>query len=177
MNAQQLSAAIGCRLTRAALWAPHLTEAMAAYEITTPHRQAMFLAQIGHESGGLQYVKELWGPTPTQLRYEFRADLGNTELGDGSKYRGRGLIQITGRANYARCGEALGLPLITHPEYLEQAKYAALSAAWFWATHGLNPIADRGDLRAATRVINGGLNGQPERARLYESAKAALSDV
>lgn len=120
---------------------------------------AAFIAQIGHESGQLVYVREIWGPTPAQTKYEGRADLGNTVPGDGLKCRGRGLIQITGRANYAACGEALGLDLINHPELLEQPQYACMSAAWFWATKGLNTLADAGDFDRITKRINGWLNG------------------
>ena len=113
-------------------------------------RVAAFIAQIGHESGQLRYVKEIWGPTAAQMRYEGRADLGNTQPGDGSKYRGRGLIQITGRANYKACGEALGLDLINHPELLEKPQHACMSAAWFWATKGLSPLDDEGGLEGLT---------------------------
>jgi len=95
-------------------------------------RVAEFLAQIAHESGGFRYTREIWGPTPAQARYEGRADLGNTEKGDGSRYRGRGLIQVTGRANYRACGLALDLPLLDSPEYLERPMIAARSAGWFW---------------------------------------------
>ena len=90
------------------------------YQIVGLKRVAAFIAQIGHESGQLKYVKEIWGPTAAQARYEGRADLGNTVAGDGSKYRGRGLIQITGRANYKACGEALSLDLTNYPELLEK---------------------------------------------------------
>jgi putative chitinase len=147
---------------------------MALYAIDSPARQAAFLAQIGHESGGLIYVRELWGPTPSQEGYEGRADLGNTEPGDGFRYRGRGLIQVTGRANYATCGAALNLPLIDSPELLEQASNAAQSAAWFWNSHGLNDLADTGDFNTITRRINGGLNGLANRLALYATCKAAL---
>ena len=136
---------------------------------------AAFIAQIGHESGQLQYVREIWGPTAAQLRYEGRADLGNTVTGDGSRYRGRGLIQITGRANYAACGEALGIDLINHPELLEQPQYACLSAAWFWAMKGLNTLADAGEFNTVTRRINGGLNGLADRLSLWVKAREVLA--
>lgn len=93
---------------------------MQRYQIVGPKRIAAFVAQIGHESGQLVYAREIWGSTATKLKYEGRTDLGNTVPGDGFKYRGHGLIQITGRANYAACGEALGIYLIHQPELLEQ---------------------------------------------------------
>ena len=154
----------------AGVFAPVLNTAMNRYQIVGSKRVAAFIAQIGHESGQLKYVKEIWGPTKAQARYEGRADLGNTQPGDGSKFRGRGLIQITGRANYKACGEALGLDLIRHPELLEQPQYACLSAAWFWATNGLNTLADADKFEAITRRINGGLNGQLHRVALYRQA-------
>lgn len=138
-------------------------------------RVAAFIAQIGHESGQLVYLREIWGPTSAQKGYEGRADLGNTVTGDGFKYRGRGLIQVTGRANYAACGEALGLDLINHPELLEQPQHACMSAAWFWATHGLNTLADADKFETITRRINGGLNGQADRLNLWAKASAVLA--
>ena len=160
---------------QAGVFVPVLNTAMGKYGIVTRLRIAAFIAQIGHESGQLVYVREIWGPTPAQAKYEGRKDLGNTVPGDGFKYRGRGLIQITGRANYAACGEALGLDLLNRPELLEQTQYAALSAAWFWSVNGLNTLADAGDLKGVTLRINGGLNGQADRQGLYDKALKVLA--
>lgn len=174
MSPDQLAAALGINLQRAQTWADPLSAAMALYAIDSPARQASFLAQVGHESGRLVYVRELWGPTPSQEGYEGREDLGNTEKGDGFKYRGRGLIQVTGRSNYQTCGDALSLPLVDHPELLEQPDNASLSAAWFWNSRGLNDLADIGDFNTITRRINGGLNGLQDRLALYALCKSAL---
>ena len=159
----------------AGVFVPVLNTAMNRYQIVGTKRVAAFIAQIGHESGQLKYVKEIWGPTAAQMRYEGRADLGNTQPGDGSKYRGRGLIQITGRANYKACGEALGLDLINHPELLEKPQHACMSAAWFWATKGLSTLADEGKFETITRRINGGLNGMSDRQMLYTRALKVLA--
>ena len=158
----------------AGVFVPVLNTAMNRYQIVGSKRVAAFIAQIGHESGQLKYVKEIWGPTAAQMRYEGRADLGNTQPGDGSKYRGRGLIQITGRANYEACGEALGLDLIKQPELLEKPQHACMSAAWFWATKGLSTLADEGKFETITRSINGGLNGLADRQMLYARALKVL---
>ena len=152
-----------------------LNTAMNHYQIVGLKRVAAFIAQIGHESGQLKYVKEIWGPTKAQFKYEGRADLGNTVAGDGSKYRGRGLIQITGRANYAECGEALGLDLVNHPELLEKPQHASMSAAWFWSSRGLNTLADTGKFDTITRRINGGQNGAADRRGLYAQALKELA--
>lgn len=159
---------------KAGFFVSDLDAAMRHRKIIGPKRAAAFLAQIGHESGQLLYVREIWGPTETQKRYEGRKDLGNTVAGDGSKYRGRGLIQITGRANYEKCGKALGIDLITHPELLEQPQWACESAAWFWETNGLNELADRDQFNTITRRINGGLNGLDDRLEIWERAKLVL---
>ncbi|WLG53993.1 glycoside hydrolase family 19 protein [Pseudomonas extremorientalis] len=159
----------------AGVFVPALNAAMSRYGIVGTPRAAAFIAQVGHESGQLRYVREIWGPTAQQLTYEGRADLGNTVKGDGSKYRGRGLIQITGRANYAACGEALGLDLINKPELLELPQNAAMSAAWFWSTRGLNTLADQKDFAKITRRINGGLTGQDDRQALYDKALKVLA--
>ncbi|SDR37023.1 putative chitinase [Pseudomonas grimontii] len=160
---------------RAGIFLPALNAAMSRHGIVGTPRVAAFIAQVGHESGQLRHVREIWGPTAQQAGYEGRADLGNTVPGDGSKYRGRGLIQITGRANHAACGEALGLDLINQPEQLEQPQYAAMSAAWFWSTRGLNTLADQGDFVKITRRINGGINGLEDRLQLWERAKKVLA--
>jgi len=160
---------------RAGVFVPALNRAMQRYRIDSPVRQAAFLAQIGHESGQLRYVREIWGPTAAQQRYEGRKDLGNTQPGDGARFKGRGLIQITGRENYRKAGAALGLPLLDQPELLEQAEWAAASAAWWWSSHGLNELADAGRFEDITRRINGGLNGQADRLALWEKAKAVLA--
>ncbi|WP_340053061.1 glycoside hydrolase family 19 protein [Pseudomonas sp. JAI120] len=160
---------------RAGVFVLGLNSAMSQYAIDTPARIAAFIAQIGHESGQLVHVREIWGPTAQQSGYEGRADLGNTVKGDGSRYRGRGLIQITGRANYTACGEALGLDLVNHPDFLELPQHAAMSAAWFWSTRGLNALADRGEFVKITRRINGGLTGQDDRQALYDRALKVLA--
>lgn len=162
------------RHNRAQRWCEPLNRAMSwSGALDSADRAAAFLAQVGHESGSGQYVCELWGPTDAQRRYEARSDLGNVVPGDGYKFRGRGLIQITGRANYRECGEALGLPLEDQPELLEEPDNAAMSAAWYWETRGCNELADEGDFRALTRRINGGLNGYEDRvARMQRALEA-----
>lgn len=176
ITARQLADILRCTISRAERWLEPLTEAMGRYDIGTPARQAAFIAQVGHESGRLVYVRELWNPVtcPWQARYEGREDLGNTEEGDGFRFRGRGLIQITGRANYAACGKALGLDLLKRPELLEEPSCAAMSAAWYWKSRGCNALADAGDFKALTRRINGGLNGYDDRVKLWEKAKESL---
>jgi len=161
---------------RAEKWAPLLARACACFEIQSPLQIAAFIAQVGHESGRLHYVKEIWGPMPWQEKYEGRKDLGNTQTGDGKRYMGRGLIQITGRDNYQQASHALGIDFVDAPYLLEQPGIAALSAAWFWDAHHLNELADTGDMRHITRVINGGYNGLEERMKIYAEALEVLSD-
>ena len=168
---------VGVRTSRAEQLAKPMALAMQEFGITTPARQAAFLAQVLHESGMLRYIAEIWGPTPAQQRYEGRADIGNTQTGDGYKYRGRGLLQTTGRTNYKLTGVALGVDLINAPEALERADLAARSAAWFWKSHGLNEIADEGDFVKITKRINGGINGLSERERLFAALKKEFSVV
>jgi putative chitinase len=175
VSPQDLARATGARLDRATEWLPYIEAAMPEFDITSPARQAAFLAQIGHESGGLHWVVELWGPTPSQARYEGRKDLGNTEPGDGFKFRGRGLIQTTGRANYAATGEALGIDLLRDPTLLALPENAARSAGWYWQSRGLNALADLGDFRRITLRINGGTNGLADRQALYTAAQAVLT--
>ena len=178
MTPELLRAATGCTRAAAGLYAEHLTAAWEAYSVDTPTRVAAFLAQIGHESGGLSHVREIWGPTPAQKRYEGRADLGNTEPGDGERFKGRGLIQCTGRANYRAMANELrrfGAPdFEAEPEAMEQPQWAAWSAAAWWGTHGCNELADVGTFEALTKRINGGTNGLEDREQRHARAQIAL---
>jgi len=177
-----LAEATGCTPMRAELFAAPLAEACVLYGINASAvRLAAFLAQIGHESASLRYVAEVWGPTTAQQRYEGRKDLGNTQGGDGSRYRGRGLIQTTGRANYAAVRDRLRRRLgpdvpdfEAEPERLEHVRWAVWSAADYWDWRGLNALADAGDFERITRRINGGLNGQADRLQRWERARQAL---
>jgi len=151
-----------------------LNAACKQYEINTPKRIVAFLAQITHESGMFRYSREIWGPTPTQRRYEGRLDLGNTQPGDGERFKGRGFIQITGRANYQLLSDALNVDFVSDPLKLEQSQYVALSAAWFWKSHGLNELADNDQFKTITRRINGGLNGYDERVKIWNELKERI---
>ena len=156
------------------------------FDITTPIRQLCFLAQVGHESGSLFFTEEL----ASGAAYEGRKNLGNTQPGDGVKFKGRGLIQITGRTNYKAVGDALGIDLIANPQLLggknvnlcniEQLKNAAMSAGWFWNSRKLNAIADAINITKPietgtnltnfiliTKKINGGINGLHDRLNRY----------
>lgn len=152
---------------------------MQRFGVTTLARAAAFLAQIAHESGELQFMHELWGPTPQQRRYDPPSDLarrlGNTRPGDGRRYRGRGPIQITGRDNYRRYGRLLDLNLEAEPEQAAQPPVGFLIAGEYWTRNGLNALADAGDFDATTRRINGGMDGANERRRLYQRALAVLA--
>lgn len=153
------------------LFVDHLNTAMLEHSINNQEREAAFIAQLAHESGSFRYVEEI----ASGQAYEGRTDLGNTHAGDGVRFKGRGLIQITGRANYAKCGEALGIDLITEPELLEKPEWACKSAAWFWDMRGLNDLADKGDFLRITKRINGGTNGYQDRLTYWDRAKAALA--
>jgi putative chitinase len=152
-----------------------LSETMEKYEINTPLRQAHFLAQIGHESGEFRYVEELASGQAYDVG-KLAVALGNTpeDDGDGEKYKGRGLIQITGTTNYKAVSKDLGADFFANPELLEEPKYAALSAGWFWNKRKLNLLADKDDLKGITKKINGGYNGLADRERLYLLAISAL---
>jgi putative chitinase len=126
-------------------FAPAVNQTLDKYQINTPLRIAHFLAQIMHESGGFQYVKEIWGPNDWQVDYEGREDLGNTQPGDGKRFMGRGLIQLTGRANYKEFSKAMGVDFIAKPELVEQPPYAVLVAGWYWNSRDINQSADTDD--------------------------------
>ncbi len=146
------------------------------FEINTPSRVSHFLAQVGHESAGFKYVRELGNRAYFQ-RYEGRADLGNNRPGDGYAYRGRGFIQLTGRANYKRYGEYLGLDLVNNPELAADPQVALLIAAKYWSIKNLNQFADRDDINTITKRINGGYNGLQDRKRyLQKMAKLKVTE-
>lgn len=200
MTPQQLAAAVGCSAALSQKWAQPLTDAMTRFEINTPAREAAFLAQVAHESGRFSAIEEnlnyradrllavfpshftqqeaqAYARQPSRIAsrvYARRLGNGDEASGDGWRYRGRGLIQITGRDNYRDCGGALGVDLLADPDRLLEPDLAALSAGWFWHAKGLNASADTGDFSRITLRINGGMNGQPERLALWASAKAAL---
>lgn len=156
------------------------------FAIDSLGRSSAFLAQVAHESGGFRYLREL----ASGAAYEGNAHLGNVQAGDGPRFKGRGLVQITGRKNYGLAGEALGLPLLDQPELLEEPINACRSAGWFWTVGAglnlskvalaygvpprvnLNDLADEGDFEGITLAINGGLNGQDDRLAYFRRAQA-----
>jgi putative chitinase len=159
-------------------FAEPLRETMEHYSITTLLRQAAFLAQVGHESGGLIFKKELASGKAYDTGKLAKA-LGNTPEadGDGQKFKGRGLIQITGRANYQAFAKDFALETLDDAiAYLETDLGAAMSGGWFWHKKGLNALADEGKFETITRRINGGLNGYEDRKRLYVLAKKILRE-
>lgn len=147
-----------------------LKAAMDKYEINTPLRQAAFLAQLAHESGNMRY----WEEIASGDAYEKRKDLGNTQPGDGRRYKGRGPIQLTGRANYKKAGEALGMKLEECPETAALPGPGCLIAGWYWDSRGLNALADTGKFDEITKKVNGGYNGKAQRDAHYASFKQIL---
>ncbi|MFU2147179.1 glycoside hydrolase family 19 protein [Hafnia paralvei] len=203
MDLEQFQKAADISAGLAARWFPHIDAAMKEFGITAAIDQAMFIAQVGHESGGFRQVVESLNYTPGALVAVFgkritqqqanalgrttlqpaRQDaianlvyanrLGNKASGDGWKYRGRGLIQITGLDNCRACGAALKLDLVTKPELLESDKHAARSAVWFYVSNGC--LKYSGDIEKVTRIINGGTNGLDDRKARYSKALSVLS--
>jgi putative chitinase len=167
--------------TRRVAFLPFVQAAIAEFAIDLPARAAAFLAQLAHESGQLRFMEEIWGPTEAQRRYEppstLATRLGNTQTGDGKRFKGRGPIQITGRDNYRRYGDLLGVDLVASPTQASQPNLAFRIAGLFWMKNGLNELADEVTaeaFRTITRRINGGLNGLADRERLYAVARTVL---
>jgi putative chitinase len=150
--------------------APHINRAMAEAGINSPKQKAAFVAQLMHESGGFRYNEEI----ASGAAYEGRRDLGNTQPGDGRRFKGRGFIQLTGRHNYTKAGQALGLDLVNNPQLAAKDENAARVAAWYWKSRGLNKLAEQGNYDAITKRINGGYNGKRDRDRLYANALRVL---
>ncbi|WP_421549096.1 glycoside hydrolase family 19 protein [Pseudomonas sp. QD4] len=183
----------------AGFFVPALNAAMTRFKINSPVRMAAFIAQVGHESGQLTRMVEnlnysadrlqaVWpnrfdaalaaqvARKPEQIaNIAYGGRMGNALPGDGWKYRGRGLIQLTGANNYRAAGAALGLDLVNRPELVEQPETAALVAGWFWQSNGLNELADSGQFAKITRTINGGLTGQADRVALRDLAAKVLA--
>jgi putative chitinase len=149
---------------------PHLNKAMVEAGINTPKRQAAFLAQLAHESAEFRYFEEI----ASGAAYEGRKDLGNIHPGDGVRYKGRGPIQLTGRANYRAAGKALGIDLENNPKRAADVDVGFRTAAWFWNSRNLNSLADQGDFRGITKRINGGYNGLAQREAYYQRALNVL---
>ncbi|TCG09379.1 glycoside hydrolase family 19 [Paraburkholderia steynii] len=200
LTAQIVASGCGSALLRAAQWVAPLQSACDRYHIDTPLRVAAFLSQIGVESARLTALVEnlnysaegLLATFPKYFNavqaaqyerqpqrianhvYANRYGNGDEASGDGFRFRGRALLQITFRDNYASCGKAIALPLDSHPELLEQPCNAALAAGWYWDSRNLNPLADAGRFEGITRAINGGLAAYSERLALYSAAKKSL---
>lgn len=203
MNQSQFQQAAGISAGLAARWFQHIDAAMKEFGITATNDQAMFIAQVGHESNGFSSLKESFNYSVDGLKKTFGSRLtayqcemlgriddrqvahqpqianlvyggrmGNNSPGDGWKYRGRGLIQITGRENYTQCGTALKLDLVSTPELLEQERHATRSAAWYYTTRGC--LLYSGDIVRVTKIINGGQNGLSDRKARYARAQSAL---
>lgn len=182
-------------------WEEPLQAAFTKYDINTPQRQAAFIGQCAHESANFKTLEENLNYKPETLMrvwpsrfpdlatamkyahdpiklankvYANRMGNGSEESGEGNAYHGRGLIQLTGKENYERCGEALGVDLINQPGLLAEPMYACLSAAWFWNKKGLNALADAQDYDTMTKRINGGLIGLDDRKAKIAKAISVL---
>ena len=175
INHYQLAELVGHDL--ASTWHSWIAAVIRRHDIAEAEH---FLAQILHESGGLRHTVEIWGPTDAQRRYQSHPHLGNTLPGDGFKFRGRGLIQLTGRHNYTRYQESSGVPVTLRPELLEEPGAAADAAGWYWSSRGIDAkiAAVAGDLEAeleaATRAVNGGVNGLTDRRMWLQRVVAVM---
>lgn len=175
LSSLQLSQIMQCSIAKADKWIEFINLAMTKYEINTPLRVAHFLAQIGHESGRLYYVEEIASGEAYDTGTKALI-LGNTpeKDGDGQKYKGRGLIQITGLTNYRAVSAALGIDFVKNPELLETPQYASMSSGWFWNNRKLNIFADNDWLIRITKKVNGGQNGIDDRRAILILAKKVL---
>jgi putative chitinase len=167
--------AMGAKPELAAALAAASPDAFAKVGITTPLRLAHFMAQAAHETGGFRWLREIWGPTPAQRRYEGRRDLGNIQPGDGRRFMGRGIFQLTGRANYEAYGKRLGVDLASNPDRAAEPELSLKIACEYWRRKGLNILADADNARAITRLINGGFNGIEDRLDRLKTAKGLLA--
>lgn len=160
-----------CPAQKRADYLPYIQQAMQEFDITSYLRETAFLAQLAHESAELRYMEEI----ASGAAYEGRASLGNTQPGDGKRFKGRGPIQLTGRANYTKYGQLLGLDLVNNPTIAATKEVGFRIAGQFWKLNGLNELADQQKFETITRRINGGINGLPDRIMYYERAKRVMS--
>lgn len=182
LTLQQLNSIFpaGAKSGRNAKFIEPLNDLFQKSDVNTVKRVAGFLSQIGVESEEFLYVRELGGNSYFN-KYDIQyapakaRELGNTSPGDGAKYKGRGLIQVTGKANYTACGKALGLDLVNHPELLEQPQYAVESAGWYWNSRNINAACDADDIVKITKLVNGGTTHLDRRTAYYNKAKSVLS--
>lgn len=196
MEPQQLSEAAGIDLNHAQVMCDTLNSVFQHYDISTPERQAAFIAQCGHESGGFKFMEEnlnykaeslirTWprhfdetnaaeyAHNPEKIAnrvYGGRMGNGSEETGEGYAYRGRGFLQLTGKANYEAAANALQIDLVSNPEIVGTPEGAVATAGWFWDKHGLNKHADAGDIAEMTKIINGGHIGLEDRVNRYNIA-------
>jgi putative chitinase len=170
---QQL-VSMGVSESRATVYSASFNKYADRYGITSPLRKGHFISQALHESGYFRWSEEIWGPTASQRSYEGRRELGNTVPGDGYRYRGRGIFQITGRYNYRVFGRAIGVNLEANPSLLSTPDYSMQVSMEFWKDRNLNKYADADDLRTVTKRINGGSNGMADRQFKLNKAKRAF---
>lgn len=158
---------------------PAINAAAGKWGINTPARMAMFLGNCALECNQLRETLEHWVPTQAQVDYEpphhVAKVLGNTQKGDGERFKGRGVIQLTGRSNYVQAGHAIGKDLVNNPPLAADIGVAWDVAGWFWERHGLNQVADTGNFQETVQRINGGLTDLADRQAFYERAKAVLA--
>jgi len=157
----------------AQIYLPYLNAALVEGEINTPVRAAAFLGQISEESGELRW----WHEFASGQEYEGRKDLGNTQPGDGPRFKGRGPIQLTGRANYTAAGADLGVDIVNDPDLVAGPQVGFRTTVWFWNKHGLNLLADAGNFREITRRINGGYTNENVREAYWTRAKTTLGVI
>lgn len=200
LTPEQLCGATGCTLVAGRAWEPHINAALARWQIDSPARMAAWIAQCSHESmrfstlsENLRYLSpeqlcRVWPSrfpsiastqgcidNPVELADRvYRGRMGNALPGDGFRFRGRGLLAITGRDSYTACAAALGIDCVTTPDMLLQPEHAAMGAAWWWSSRDLNDLADRRDFVRITRVINGGITGLTDRLAIYRQACQVL---
>lgn len=151
---------------------PYFNIYLPDYEVNTKQRMCAYFAQIGVESDQLNYCEEI----ASGKAYEGRKDLGNTEVGDGVKFKGRGLIQVTGKINYQKISKIYHVDFVSNPELLSTPEWAVKSSFWFWEDKELNTLADQEKFELITRKINGGLTGYKERLELYEQCKININE-